>query len=108
MITPQNYREQLFVSKKKKEKSVTKDVTKIEFKTHSISCIFPKTSDEEIIKNTIKKSIDDIIDVEITDIYTGHQIADDSISMTFKIQSFDKSTVVSVERLLKGFGGIIR
>lgn len=77
-------------------------------KTHSISCIFPKTSDEKIIKNTIKKSIDNIIDVEITDIYTGHQIADDSISMTFKIRSFDKSTVISVEKMLKGFGGIIR
>jgi len=77
-------------------------------KTHSISCIFPKTSDEEIIENTIKKSIDNIIDVEITDIYTGHQITDDSISMTFKIKSFDKTTIMSVENLLKGFGGIIR
>ncbi|MBZ9570746.1 prephenate dehydrogenase [Methanobrevibacter sp. TMH8] len=77
-------------------------------KTHSISCIFPKSSDKEIIKNAIKDVIYDIIDVKVTDVYTGHQIDDNSVSLTFEIQSFDKLTVLSVEKLLKGFGGIIR
>ena len=74
----------------------------------SISCIFPKNSDENTIKDTLKSSVSDIISVEVTDIYTGHQIAEDSRSITFEIKSFDKSTFLSVENLLKGFGGIIR
>lgn len=77
-------------------------------KTHSISCIFPKNSDKEVIKNTIKDSIADIINVKVTDIYTGPQINENSVSITFEIQSFNKSTIQSVEILLKGFGGIIR
>ena len=77
-------------------------------KVRSISCIFPKSSDENIIKDTLKRSISDIISVEVTDIYTGPQIADDSRSITFEIKSFDKSTFKTIIHVLKGFGGIIR
>lgn len=77
-------------------------------KTHSISCIFPKNSDKTVIKNAIKDCIPDIIEVKVTDVYSGPQINKNSVSLTFEIQSFDKSTILSAEKLLKGFGGIIR
>ena len=77
-------------------------------KTHSISCVFPKNSNENIIKDTIKASVSNVFDVKVTDIYTGEQVPKNSISITFEIQSFENSTFKDVEKLLKGFGGIIR
>lgn len=77
-------------------------------KTNSISCIFPKNSNAEIIKDTIKNCVDDIISIKVTDIYTGHQISEGNISFTFEIVAFDKSTFKSVKNVLEGFGGIIR
>ncbi|BBL61907.1 prephenate dehydrogenase [Methanobrevibacter arboriphilus] len=77
-------------------------------KTNSISCIFPKNSNAEVIKNTIKNCVDDIISIKVTDIYTGHQISEGNISFTFEIVAFDKSTFKSVKNVLEGFGGIIR
>ena len=77
-------------------------------KTNSISCIFPKSSNAEIIKDTIKNCVDDIISIKVTDIYTGHQISEGNVSFTFEIVAFDKSTFKSVKNVLEGFGGIIR
>lgn len=77
-------------------------------KTNSISCIFPKNSNAEIIKDTIKNCVDDIISIKVTDIYTGHQISEGNVSFTFEIVAFDKSTFKSVKNVLEGFGGIIR
>jgi len=77
-------------------------------KINSISCIFPKNSNPEIIKDTINSSIDDIISIKVTDIYTGHQISEGNVSFTFEIIAFNKSTFKSVKNILKGFGGIIR
>lgn len=77
-------------------------------KTHSISCVFPENSNEDIIKKAIKSTVDNVFDVKVTDIYTGEQIAKNSISITFEIQSFENSTFKLVEDLLKGFGGTIR
>ncbi|OQD59716.1 prephenate dehydrogenase [Methanobrevibacter arboriphilus JCM 13429 = DSM 1125] len=77
-------------------------------KTNSISCIFPKNSNAEIIKDTIKNCVDDIISIKVTDIYTGHQISEGNVSFTFEIVAFDKSTFKSVKDVLEGFGGIIR
>ena len=77
-------------------------------KTNSISCIFPKNSNAEVIKNTIKNCVDDIISIKVTDIYTGHQISEGNVSFTFEIVAFDKSTFKSVKNVLEGFGGIIR
>ncbi|MCL2688149.1 MAG: prephenate dehydrogenase [Methanobrevibacter sp.] len=77
-------------------------------KIHSISCVFPKISDENIIKDAIKDSVSNVFDVKVIDIYTGEQIPEDCVSITFEIQSFEHSTFKSVEKLLKGFGGKIR
>lgn len=40
--------------------------------------------------------------------YIGSQIPEKSITITFKIHTFNKSTFKVVEELLIGFGGFIR
>ncbi|MDR0900150.1 MAG: prephenate dehydrogenase, partial [Methanobrevibacter sp.] len=79
----------------------------IPIKTHSISCVFPNSSNSNIIKNTVQL-LDDVVNVKITDTYDGPQIEDNKVSFTFEIDSFDDSVFTNVESLLKGFGGIIR
>ena len=52
--------------------------------------------------------IDNVIDINLTDAYTGPQIDDDSISLTFEINALYKEAIDDVERLFTGFGGTIR
>ena len=75
--------------------------------TKSISCVFPKNVHVETIQNTAMK-IGDIIDIHLTDAYTGPQIAEDYISLTFEITSLEKEDIKNVEQLFTGFGGTIR
>lgn len=76
-------------------------------KTESISCVFKNNINEKIILKTIA-NIEDIIDVKLSEKYSGPQIAEDSISLTFKIESISKYAILNVKELLRGFGGIIR
>lgn len=76
-------------------------------KSESISCVFKNNVNEEIILKTIG-NIDDVINVKLTDKYNGPQIAEDSISLTFKVESISKKSILNVKELLSGFGGIIR
>ena len=73
----------------------------------SVSCVFSKNVNVETIQKTVMK-LDDIIDIKLTDAYTGPQIADDSISLTFEITALEKGAIESVEELFTGFGGTIR
>ena len=73
----------------------------------SISCVFPKNVHVETIQNTVL-NIENIIDIRLTDAYTGPQIADDFISLTFEITSLEKDALNNVEKLFTGFGGTIR
>jgi len=75
--------------------------------TSSISCVFPKNVHVETIQNTVM-NIDNIIDISLTDAYTGPQIADDFISLTFKVISLEKDAIEDVKNLFTGFGGVIR
>ena len=75
--------------------------------TRSISCVFPKNVHVETIQNTVMK-IDGIIDIRLTDAYTGPQIADDFISLTFEVTSIEKDAIENVKGLFTGFGGTIR
>ena len=75
--------------------------------TSSISCVFPKNVHVETIQNTVM-NIDNIIDISLTDAYTGPQIADDFISLTFEVISLEKDAIEDVKRLFTGFGGVIR
>ena len=76
-------------------------------KTESISCVFPKNVDTEIIKNTVL-NIEDIISAELTDRYDGPQIDDDHISLTFEVTALEKENIENVKKLFTGFGGTIR
>ena len=76
-------------------------------KTASISCVFSKNVDVEIIEKTVM-NIDNIIDIKLTDAYNGPQIDENSISLTFEITSLYKEDIENVKKLFTGFGGIIR
>ena len=75
--------------------------------TSSISCVFPKNVHVETIQNTVM-NIDNIIDISLTDAYTGPQIADDFISLTFEVISLEKDAIEDVKNLFTGCGGVIR
>lgn len=75
--------------------------------TRSLSCVFSKNVNVETIQKTVMK-LDNIIDIKLIDAYTGPQIADDSISLTFEIIALDKDAIENVIGLFTGFGGIIR
>ena len=76
-------------------------------KTESISCVFPKNVHVETIENTVM-NIANLIDIRLTDAYTGPQIDDDSISLTFEVTALYKEDIEKVIELFTGFGGIIR
>ena len=76
-------------------------------KVESISCVFSKNVNIEIIENTVK-NIANIIDITLTDKYNGPQISDDSISLTFEVVALSKEDIEKVKELFTGFGGVIR
>lgn len=73
----------------------------------SISCEFSKRVNLEIILETIK-NIENIISFAIVDIYTGPQIKEDHISITFKITALYREAIEKAKEILTGFGGVIR
>ena len=76
-------------------------------KVESVSCVFSKDVDVNVIQKTVHE-MPNIIDITLTDAYTGPQIDDDSISLTFKITGLDKKAIENVRELFTGFGGKIR
>ena len=76
-------------------------------KTAFISCVFPKNVHVETIEKTVLK-LDNIIDIKLTDAYTGPQIDNKFISLTFEVTGLDKDDIESVRELFTGFGGVIR
>ncbi|WP_407423630.1 prephenate dehydrogenase [Methanobrevibacter sp.] len=76
-------------------------------KTESISCVFPKNVHVETIENTVM-NIANLIDIKLTDGYTGPQIDDKFISLTFEVTALYKEDIEKVRELFTGFGGIIR
>ena len=75
--------------------------------TKSISCIFPKNVNAEIIQKTVLMH-DNILIARLTDAYNGPQIDDDSISLTFEVTALEKEDIEQVKELFTAFGGIIR
>lgn len=75
--------------------------------TQSISCVFPKTSDSEIIRNTLS-NVEEITDVKITDIYNGPQIKETHSSYTFEVYGLSNKSIENCKTLIQGFGGLIR
>lgn len=78
-------------------------------KTYSrdISAMFTKNSNPHIIKDTLKL-MEDIIDVEIIDIYDGEPVKEDQISYTFKIEALSMEAIKNCRDILIGFGGTSR
>lgn len=76
-------------------------------RTESISCVFSKNVNVEIIRKTVM-NMANIIDIHLTDAYNGPQISDDSISLTFEVTALTKEDIEKVTELFTGFGGQIR
>ncbi len=72
-----------------------------------ISCIFPVNSDCEVICS-ILGSVDDVVDVSVSDVYEGPQIKKGFISFTFEINALSEDVFDNIISILKGFGGLIR
>ena len=75
--------------------------------TRDISAIFNRNSSPHIIKDTLNR-VEDVIGVEIIDIYKGEPIKENQISYTFKILSLSEDSIEECIKVLKGFGGITR
>ncbi len=82
-------------------------INNLKNKMESISCVFFKNVDANIIENTIR-NMDNIIEVKLTDKYDGPQIDENSISLTFEVSALTKEDIDKVKELFTGFGGIIR
>ncbi|KZX12058.1 prephenate dehydrogenase [Methanobrevibacter filiformis] len=73
---------------------------------YNLSCIFPLSSNADIIKLAIE-SMNDIITVEIVETWINPQIPKNMLGITFKIETFNKNSIKEVETFLKGFGAEI-
>lgn len=76
-------------------------------KTESISCVFPKNVNIDIIQKTVLMH-DNLLDIRLTDAYNGPQIDDNFISLTFTVTALTKDDIEQVKELFTGFGGVIR
>ena len=76
-------------------------------RTESISCVFPKNVNVEIIQKTVLMH-DNLLDIKLTDAYNGPQIDDNFISLTFEVTALGKEDIESVMELFTAFGGVIR
>ncbi len=76
-------------------------------KSFDLSVIYPEDSDAEVISNTIQ-GLEDVVSVQIIDVYQGSQIELGLKSITFRYEVINPDARDSVEKILRGFGGIIR
>ncbi|OPY23773.1 MAG: prephenate dehydrogenase [Methanobacterium sp. PtaU1.Bin242] len=76
-------------------------------KSYDVSVIFPDYSDPEIICASIK-SLDGVVEARIRDLYHGSQIESGKVSITLSYKVIYPEIRNDVEKLLEGFGGVIR
>jgi len=76
-------------------------------KTYDVSVIFPENCNPETIVNTIM-DLYDVVNASVVDLYQGSQIPTGKTSITIEYEVINREAKLSVENLLKGFGGIIR
>ena len=82
-------------------------IENLKTKTESISCVFAKNVNVEIIQKTVLMH-DNLLDIKLIDAYNGPQIDDDHISLTFEVTALTKDDIEQVKELFTAFGGIIR
>ena len=75
--------------------------------TKSVSCIFPKNVNAEIIQKTVLMH-ENVLDIWLKDEYDGPQIDEGYISLTFEVTALNKEDIDRVKGLFTAFGGIIR
>lgn len=76
-------------------------------KNFDVSVVFPDWSDPELIRETIE-NLKDVVEAMVVDVYKGNQIESGKKSITFRYEVINPNSRFEVEKLLKGFGGIIR
>jgi len=76
-------------------------------KSFDVSVVLPESADPEIIADFLL-IIDDVVSVDIMDIYQGSQIEFGMKSITLRYAVININARNRVEKLLKGFGGVIR
>ena len=79
----------------------------VKHEIQSISCVFSKNLNVNVIENTVL-NMSNIIDIHLIDAYNGPQIDENSISLTFEVEALSKSDIENVKKLFTGFGGNIR
>ncbi len=79
----------------------------VKHEIQSISCVFFKNVNVNVIENTVL-NMSNIIDIHLIDAYNGPQIDENSISLTFEVEALSKSDIENVKKLFTGFGGNIR
>lgn len=72
-----------------------------------VSALFPDNCNPDLIVGTIK-ILDGVIDTSLLEVYNGNQVEPGKISITIEYLVIDLEAMFRVERLLKGFGAIIR
>ena len=82
-------------------------VKNLDKKTETISCVFSKKVNVEVIQDTVL-NMDNIIDIKLIDAYDGPQIDDKHISLTFVVTALYKKDLEKVRKLFTGFGGTLR
>ena len=89
------------------EETIAWKTVNFPLKTFDLSVIMPDSSEPEVISQTIS-SLEDVVKVEIKDVYYGKQIPKGFKSMTFHYHVINPNSRKKVEDLLVGFGGKIR
>ncbi|MDD1763380.1 MAG: prephenate dehydrogenase [Methanobacteriaceae archaeon] len=82
-------------------------ISNLPLKSYDISVIFPASSDAHLISKSVG-NLKGVVEAEVLDVYQGDQLPSDSQSITIRYQVLDPTTLLDVEKFLKGFGGIIR
>lgn len=72
-----------------------------------VSVIFPDRCNKNILLNTFR-NIRPVINVELTEVYTGKPIEEGYMSLTFHYSTFKRNDKNFVENYLQGIGGTIR
>lgn len=78
-----------------------------DIKTESISCQFIDRVSKYIILNTIRHQ-PNVISADLVETYTGPQIMEGHVSLTFSVSALGRDDIQNVKNLLVGFGGILR
>lgn len=73
----------------------------------SISCILPNSSDGSVIVKVLS-GVEEVVDVNLVDVYEGPQINEGFISFTFDVKALSEDVFEDIIGILKGFGGLIR